>query len=446
MAKPNPQSGWKKSHSLNEIQPSLNGLKVKVGGYVQTIRKIGKNLRFIILRGNKVDCQITCIKDEMPKHEYDKIAYLSPESVVGVEGIIHKTEQTPRGVEILPEKIEILSIAEAPLPLEIYGQVESVLDTRLNWRSLDLRNKKNTAIFFIQSKLVEGALEYLVKNEYTIVNTPCLMGVPSESGSEMFEVPYFDKKAYLRQDPQLHRQLTIVAGFEKIVDIGPSWRAELSHTTRHLCEHRGIAVEKAFIQDETDTMRLEENVIIAAFQKVKKECQEELNLFGISVEIPTTPFPEIRYPEIYNILNSLGKKIEYGKDHDTESEELLAGYVKKNWGHDFFFINRFPFSSKPFYVMRDDEDQKWARSVDLIYRGVEQSSGGQREHRYDYLRKNAKEKRMRNISWFTDAFKYGAPPHGGFNIGIERLTYKFLDIKNIREATLFPRDPDRLVP
>jgi aspartyl-tRNA synthetase len=321
-----------------------------------------------------------------------------------------------------------------------------MLNKRLDWRSIDLRVPQNQAIFKIESKLIEGAYEYGMKNGFINIYTPSLMGVVAESGSEMFNVDYFGKKAFLRQDPQLHRQLTIAGGFEKIFEVGPSWRAELSHTIRHLCEHRTIAFEKAYITDERDTMRLEEQVIISALKKVKEDCKGELELLQKEVNIPKAPFPELSYPKIYDILEGLGKKIEYGKDHDWESEQLLAKYVKEKYNSEFFFINRFPFGVKPFYVMRVDEEPMWARSVDMIYKGMEMSSGGQRENRYDKLMENVKEKGMKNVEWFTNVFKYGVPPHGGFSIGIERLTMQLLDVENVRETTLYPRDPERLVP
>jgi aspartyl-tRNA synthetase len=322
------------------------------------------------------------------------------------------------------------------------------LDTRLDWRVLDLRTKESTAIFKIQAKVVEGMEDYLKKNGHLQVFTPCLIGGASEGGADVFPVVYFEKEAFLRQDPQLHRQLLIASGYDKIFDLGPSWRSEPSHTTRHLCEHRGCAVEEGFIKDEIDTMRIEEKLIIAVLKKIKKECGGELELFNKKIKIPKTPFPEIRFPKLYDILEKLGKKIPHGEDLDRKAEILLARHIEKKYKSDFFFINRFPFKAKPFYVMRVDENPEWARSVDLIFKGIEQSSGGQREHRYEKIIQQVKEKRMsmKRMEWFTKFFKYGVPPHGGFNLGIERFVMALLDLKNIREAVLFPRVPERFLP
>ncbi|HYB66913.1 MAG TPA: amino acid--tRNA ligase-related protein, partial [Candidatus Acidoferrales bacterium] len=291
-------------------------------------------------------------------------------------------------------------------------------------------------------------LEYLKQNGYLGVFTPCLLGGTSEGGAEVFKTDYFGKEAFLRQDPQLHRQLCIAAGFDRIYDLGPNWRAELSHTTQHLCEHRGMAVEFGFMNDETDMMRVEEEVAVAALKKVETDCSRELALLNAKVKLPKTPFPEMRYPQIYEILEEYGRKVPYGNEIGKEGESILAQHVQEKHKTDAFFINRYPSKIKPFYVMRVDEDPQWARSVDLVYRGIEQSSGGQREHRYDKIMAQLTEQKINSegMKWFTDPFKFGVPPHGGFCLGIERFTMAFLGKENIRETTLFPRTPERLLP
>jgi aspartyl-tRNA synthetase len=311
-----------------------------------------------------------------------------------------------------------------------------------------LRRSENLAIFRIQAKVVEGMTEYLKKEGFLQVFTPCLLGGTSEGGADVFQVMYFNKQAYLRQDPQLHRELLILGGFDKIFDIGPSWRAELSHTPRHLCEHRGMAIELGFIKNEGDTEKVEEEMIVYVLKRVKRDCKEELELLRKKINIPKLPFPELKFPKIYEILEEFGKKISFGEDYDKESEELLAKYVKEKYQSDLFFVNRFPFKAKPFYVMRVDDEPEWARSVDLIFKGMEQSSGGQREHRYEKIIQQLREKKINveSMGWFTEHFKYGAPPMGGFCLGLERFTMQLLDIKNIKEVVLFPRTPERILP
>jgi aspartyl-tRNA synthetase len=426
--------------------PRLSGTKTVVAGWIDNLKDLGK-LKFIWLRDRTGTIQVTVVKGKAPDAVVLAAEQLGLHDFLSVEGVVPEKIQAKVGLEILPSKIEVLAPSERPLPLDVANATECNLETRLDWRPVDLRNPKELAVLTIQAKVIEGMEEFLEKEKCTRVFTPCIIGTPSESGSELFPVAYFDKTAYLRQDPQLHRQMLMVAGMDRIYDIGPSWRAESSHTPRHLCEHRGCAVEISFIDDETEVMRFEEQLVINAIKKVASDCKDELQLLNKTVEIPSAPFPELRFPQIYEILEQMGKKIPYGEDYDRESEQLLAGYVKKEYGHDFFFVNHFPFGVKPFYVMKSDEPY-WARSVDLMYKGLEQSSGGQREHRYNEIVNQAKEKKMNleNLKWFTEVFKYGAPPHGGFNIGIERFTMQLLDLSNVREATPFPRAPERLVP
>lgn len=418
-----------------------------VNGFAEEIRDLG-GIKFIKLYTPSGNVQVTIRKGKVSKEVFDLVDKITRQSALTITGDIRKNKEAPGRKELIPKKIEIVSLAKTPLPLEPSEKTPAELKTRLDWRPLDLRNEKRLAIFKIQSKLVEGMQEIMKKERFIQVFTPCLIGSTSEGGAEVFSLPYFNKEAFLRQDPQLHRELLIISGMDKIYDLGPNWRAELSHTTRHLCEHRGLAPEIAFLKDEIDTMRLEERVIVHSLRKVKKECKEELGTLGKAIKIPKTPFPELRFPKIYDVLEKLGKKIPFGEDYDTQSEIILWKYVQRKFKSDFFFVNRFPFSAKPFYVMRVDDDPQWARSVDLVYKGLELSSGGQREHRHDVLIKQIKEKKMKPgpIEWFTKFFKYGAPPMGGFCLGVERLTQKLLDLPNIREATLFPRDPERVLP
>ena len=428
-----------KSHSTNEIKPGEN---TKLAGWVEDVRDLGK-IAFIILRDSYGSSQILLKKDNKL---IEKARELRRGFVITVSGIAVENKQAPNGIEIMPDKIEILSRAE-PLPIDASPKVKTSLDKRLDFRPVDLRTPKNAAIFKIQSELLRGFQKYLDKNNFVQVFTPSIMGVASESGSDVFPIVYYDKEAFLRQDPQLHRQLTILGGFEKIYDIGPSWRAEPSHTVRHLCEHRVCAAEIAFIEDETDIIKLEEQMVISMMKHINKECKKELDIFNIKINIPDK-FPVLEFPKIYDILKKMGKPVQFGEECDTEAEKLLTEYTKKKYNSDFFFINRFPFGVKPFYVMRFDNDPIWARSTDLIFKGTEMSSGGQREHRHDKLIAQAKEKNMSqsSVEWFTKFFRYGAPPHGGFAIGIERLTMKILELENIREAVLFPRDVERIVP
>lgn len=420
--------------------------EVKVRGWVSEIRGLGR-IRFVILRNWREKVQLTLKRGITPNELFELTDVLTQESVVeavGREVAEKKAKAADR--EIIPTKIVIHSLAEPRLPMDPNWKVPAQLSTRLDNRPLDLRRPEVQAIFKVEDSLIYGMEEWLRENGFLRVFTPAIIGAASESGAEVFRVNYFDRYAYLRQDPQLHRQLTVIGGFERIYDLGVNWRAEPSHTPRHLSEFRSMAVELAFIESEQDTMRVEEELIRAGIRRVIEERYKELELLGVDLDVPKTPFPELRFPKVYDILEEMGKEVEYGEDYDTESEKLLWHYVKEEYGSDFFFVNRFPFKAKPFYVMKYDDT--WARSVDLLYKGLELSSGGQREHRYDVLISQINEKGMnpRNLEWFTKFFAYGAPPHGGFAVGIERLTMKMLDLPNIKEAALFPRDPERVSP
>lgn len=422
------------------------GKKVKLLGYVHDVRLLGK-INFLILRDREGKVQVIVNKEKVPEETFELVKKLHQEDVVVVYGKVVKSEVERTEFEIVPEKIEVVNKAHTPLPLDPRWVTPANLETRLEWRPLDLRRRENFAIFKIQSKIIEASEEFLRKKGFIQVFTPAIIGGVSEGGAEVFKLDFFGKEAFLRQDPQLHRQLLILAGFEKIFEIGPNWRAEPSDTPYHLAEHRGIAPE-FIVKDERDVMKLEEDLVRKIVEKVKKECEDELKVLNKEVEVPRKKFPELKFPHIYEILEEMGKKLPFGSDLDRESEKILYKYVKEKYNHDFFFINKFPSKTKPFYVMRDDEDPEWARSVDLIFKGVEQSSGGQREHRYEKLVKQIEEKNLKveNLKWFVEHFKYGAPPHGGFCLGLERFTMQLLDINNIKEVVLFPRYTSRFLP
>ncbi|MFA5406031.1 MAG: aspartate--tRNA(Asn) ligase [Candidatus Nanoarchaeia archaeon] len=434
-----------RTYSSNAIK--LTGKQVLIQGWVSEIRKLG-GITFIVIRDRTGLMQVTFPKKKVGEKLFAIAESLKKESVVSITGLVNKNTQAPGGAEVIPSSVDVISVAEQPIPLDLSGKIESNLDKRLDWRSIDLRSPKSTAIFKVENVVLKTIHSYLQKKGFLNVITPRILGVPAEGGSEIFPVIYFEREAFLRQDPQLHRQLTIAGGFDKIYEVGPSWRAEQSHTTRHVCEYDTVACEVAFINNEYDIMRIEEGLFSSIIAAVIKECPEELKLFDIKLEPLKTPFPVLEFPAVYDLLEKLGHPVPTGGDIDSEAEALLCDYTKKKYKSDAFFINRFPSKIKPFYVMKDEKDPAYARSTDLIFKGLEMSSGGQREHRHEQLIKQVKEKKMNPafVTWFTDIFKYGVPPHGGFSIGIPRLVKQILNLGNIREAILFPRDTERLMP
>ncbi len=423
------------------------GEKVELAGWVHDVRVLG-GISFVLLRNSKGIVQVAAPKKTVKPELFELISGLRQEDVITCVGTVKETKVARLGFEVIPDAITVLSKSAAPLPLDPRGVTPAALDTRLEWRSLELRRPESSAIFKVMNAAVDAFEGYLRENDFIRTFTPSILGGTSEGGSEVFKVDYYGKPAFLRQDPQLHRQLTIAGGFDRIYDLGTNWRAELSHTPRHISEHRTIAPEIAFLHDERDTMRVEEEMVAHGVKRVREECAEELSLLKVEPEVPKTPFPEYDFPAVYDILDGLGKKMPRDQDIDDPSLRTLAGHVKETTGSDFFFLNRFPSSVKPFYVMRVDEEPEYARSVDLVFRGVELSSGGQREHRHDKILAQIREKGMneKGLAWFTEPFRYGVPPHGGYSFGIERFVAYLLNLPNIKEAVLFPRDPETLQP
>jgi aspartyl-tRNA synthetase len=423
------------------------GKEVHLQGWVHDVRVLG-GISFVLLRNVRGVVQIAAPKKVVKPELFDLITSLHQEDVITCVGTVKESNVARLGFEIVPSRIEVVARAASPLPLDPRGVTSASLDTRLEWRSLELRRPETAAIFKVENAVVQGFEDFLQRSGFIRAFTPSIIGGVSEGGSEIFKIDFYGRDAYLRQDPQLHRQLTIAGGFDRIYDLGTNWRAELSHTPRHLSEHRTIAPEIAFITDERDTMRLEEEMVVHGIKHALEHCTDELNLLKLDPKVPDTPFPEVSFPEVYKTLEKLGKKLPRHQDIDDPSLRALAAHVKAETGSDFFFLNRFPSAVRSFYVMRVDDDPEFARSVDLIYKGLELSSGGQREHRHEKIISQIKEKGydLKGLEWFTEPFRYGVPTHGGYSFGIERFTAYLLGIENIKEAVLFPRDPERLQP
>jgi len=409
-------------------------------GWVHDIRKTG-SVQFIILRTMEGLRQLT-ITDDCSKEVKAHLQGLTKESAIVATGRLQPAAKAPGGTELLVQTLSIVGPAEKILPFVPRDSATVPLPKRLDFRSLDLRSPDHQLMIRVQSAIVQGIHVHLAKEGFKHVFTPCLMGVPSESGSAVFPVIYFDKEVFLRQDPQLHRQLTIASGVDKIYEMGPAWRAEQSHTTKHLCEHRVCAVEVAFIKDEYDVMRVEEGIIRAAVEAAA------LIPGVIPPSLGKDPFPIFTLDEVRDIVAKKGHVYDPLEDLDKETERVLWEYVRDTLHRDFYMVTGFASRIKPFYVMEDAKDPRHARSFDVYCKGMELSSGGQREHRHDHLLKRITSAGMshESLEWFTRHFRFGVPPHGGFAIGIERLTQMIVGAENIRDCVLFPRDPERVVP
>ena len=433
---------------VNELKNYLEK-EITFSGFVDTIRD-KKWVMFVILRDSTGKVQMTIEKsDENNKNLLDIMSNVSVESTVEVKGILKENEAVKLGgVEIIPSSIEITSKADT-LPFD-YNNLDGVnIDTRLDYRWLDIRNEKNMLIRQIESTLTEGMREFLYKENFTEIHTPKLIGTASESGSSVFEVKYFDRKAYLAQSPQFYKQMALASGLDKVFEVGPVFRAENSNTNRHATEFTGFDLEFAHINSFEDVMEMEEDLLIAGLTKVKEKYGEKIkDVFNTEVLIPTKPFPRIKLKDLYEELNkNYGYKIpdvDIG-DMNAESEKLTYKLAKEKYNSEFMFITDYAATKRPFYHMRDKNGI--LQGYDLIWRGTEITSGAQREHRYEELLKNANEKGLgADVKFYLQFFKYGCPPHGGFGIGLDRLTMLLLGLPNLKETQFIFRGPNRLEP
>ena len=431
-----------RSHYSKEISPNEYNSTVTVAGWVEEIRNLG-SIAFLILRDKKGTLQLTILKKKTPEL-FERFISLSRESVISVKGVCKANDKVRNGYEILPETCDVLSLAETPLPLGVVDKVEADFDTRLDNRIIDLRKPEIQAIFKIRNTVLAAAHEYLRSQNFIEVHTPKIIASSSEGGTDMFRVRYFEKEAFLAQSPQLYKQSLMATGLDRVYEIAWYFRAEEHNTRRHLNESTAVDIEMAFINDEEDIMNILEHLVHSMWKRAS-ECSQELDILKKVVTVPTLPFARITYDEVVKTIQQEKSPIEWGKDLSTEDERLL-GEIMKTKGEDFYFITKYPLASKPFYTMPDRE--KYSRGFDLECKGVEVSSGSQRIHDIALLIERLKACGLdpKDFDAYLKAFRYGMPPHGGFGFGIERFLMELLELNNIRECILFPRDRTRLSP
>ncbi len=426
--------------------PGKAGEKVLVKGWVQETRVFG-GLKFIILKDRTGLMQITLPKKAVSEESFNLADKLTKESVLYITGKVKKSEKAQMGAEIIPEKIEVIAKAKAPTPIDTSGKIESDLSVRLDHRYLDVRNQKSMAIFKIRSKTFKAAVEYFDSQGFININTPKLTNIGVETGAELFEVKYFDKKTYLAQSPQVYKQM-FASAFEKVYEIAPVYRAEKSHTAHHLTEFIGIDFEQAFIDSEQDIMDTIEGMFNHILKRVNEECAEELKLLGRELKAPGK-IPRIKMEEVKKMLAKKGYKLGPDDDISLEAQFVLADMVKEKYDSEFVFIYEYPFAVRPFYHMKPEGRPNISKSFDLVWNGVEVTTGAQREHRYEILKKQAAEAGIdldKDMAPYAEIFQYGCPPHGGTGLGLDRIVESMLKLPNIRECILLPRDPERLSP
>lgn len=429
-----------RTHYVSELKPEMDGKEVTLAGWVHEVRDIGKII-FIQLRDRTGVTQVTAKKGVVTDEVIAKMK-LVKESVVRVRGKIAANKQAKKGYEIIPLEVEDLNPVSAMIPFEVTGKVPAEIDVRLDHRYIDFRRLETQAIFKIQAEVMVAFREKLVGLGFQEIRPTCLVGAATEGGTDVFEVQYFERKAYLAQSPQLYKQLAVIGGMDKVFMTIPVFRAEKHNTTTHLNEVLQMDVELGF-GDHNDAMDVLEAVTIHILKQVKEKCPEELALLGQDVKVPVK-IPRYTYSECVKRLATKGVKVQPNADFSKEEEKQMLETIPE----ELFFITDWPTKVRAFYSMPKKDDPEHCNAFDLMYKGLEISSGAQRIHSPEILIHALKSRGLNpdDFKFYVDAFRVGAPPHAGWSIGLERITQQLTGVKNIRECTMFPRDRTRLTP
>jgi aspartyl-tRNA synthetase len=428
------------------------GQTVQLRGWVNAVRD-QKRVQFVVLRDETGMAQLTLGKDEQPSELNEAISALAPESAVSVSGEVVADERVKLGgLEVQLSSLSLDSAAEPELPVT----PESALDKRIDWRYLDLRRPDRRLIFEVQTAVEAAMREYWREQGFIEIHTPKLMGSASESGAELFRVDYFEEAAYLAQSPQFYKQMAMAGGFGKVFEIGPVFRANPSFTSRHDTEFTSVDVEISWIDSHEDVMAFEESWLAHVLTSVAQTHGERIaETFGVELHPPQTPFPRMTLQEAKELLlahehelDPAHRELNPDDDLDPPSERALSAIVAREHGSEFVFVTDYPTTVRPFYHMRYEDRPDLTKSFDLLWRGIELTTGAQREHRYEQLLAQAREKDVEtnSIAYYLDFFRYGAPPHGGFGFGLTRLLMQMLGQDNVREVTFLYRGPNRLTP
>lgn len=429
----------KRTHYTDELEKQV-GKSVVIAGWCHDVRLIG-GINFLLLRDARGTVQVTAPKGKVPKEIMDIYTKLHQEDVLAIKGKVVKSKIAKIGIEIIPTEIEVVNKSSVPLPLDPRVVTPTNLDTRLDWRFLFFRTAEARAIFRIQSEILKAFRNFFTQKDYIEMQPPIIISTASEGGAELFKLPYFEKEAYLAQSPQLYKQMGAIS-FEKVFMVLPIFRAEKFDQPTHLNEIRQMDIEQAFATDE-DVMKILEEVFVHMLKQIKENCKEELKTLSIDLNLPKLPLKRVTYSQVIDALKKNGEKIEWGEDFSKTQEKSLA----KLFG-DAVFVKDWPTAIKAFYSMPYENDPKICKAFDLIYKGLELASGTQRIHIPELLIKQIKGKGLNpdDFKYYIDCFRYGAPYHSGWSIGLERITMSVLGRKNIREVTMFPRDRSRISP
>lgn len=424
------------------------GNQVRIQGRVSTIRNQGK-IVFLMIKDRTGIVQ--CVAWEGNNKELVKtLKSVTPESIVSIIGLVKEAKQVTLGYEVEIEEVIIDSLSETPLPIVIeeeYKNNLTALEQRLDYRWIDLRSNKNSLMVEVSSFFFEKLREFCIQNNFIQIHTPKILGVASEGGANVFEVKYFDRKAYLAQSPQFHKQMAIASDIERVFSIGPAFRAEKSYTTRHLTEYTSFDIEMAYIDSFRDVCDFEERMLTFTLEKIAERFGDQIKeLFGIEVKKPQNKFEYLTVKEAKEKLAKANIPSKDDGDFSPEEERALSKIVEEESGSEFLFVTEFPHNKRAFYHMKDPHNQEYALGFDLLWKGVEITTGAQREHRTEHLIKNAEERGIKTetLQEYFDYFRYGCPPHGGFAIGTERFLMKLLGYSTVLETSFLPNTPNRL--
>ena len=431
---------WVRTYYSANVTPHMDGEEVTLFGWVQEIRDLG-GIRFIILQDREGTIQVTVPRKKVSPEVLSRSEALQKRCSIGVKGTVRKTTMTPRGVEVVPKEIKVLSTATIQLPLDITGKTPANIEARLDARALDLCQEQNIAVFKIQHHALEAIRDFLFEKGFLEVHTPRIIASATEGGAALFAVDYFGEKAFLAQSPQLYKE-QLVMSLEKVFEVGPFFRAEESHTRRHLSEFVSVDIEQAFA-DAKDVMLLLEHVMQYVCKTVKERCPKELATLKHKLEVPEVPFKRLTYDEVLDDLKKEGVAVPWGEDIPTGAFRVLGKLYPC-----FYFITDWPTHSKAFYIKPREDKPELCEGFDLMWRWIELVSGGTRIAEKELLIERLKEKGLKPeaFNYHLQAFDYGMPPHAGWAIGLERLTMMLTGKKNIREVTFYPRDRLRLTP
>ena len=432
---------WRRTHYNKDVDDSLNEEEVVLMGWVHEIRDLG-GIIFVLIRDRTGIIQLTAPTKHIPSEALEEIKKFRKESVVAVKGKVQKANQAPTGVEIIPEQIKILNLANQPLPMDPTEKVKAEIDTRLDSRFLDLRKSNVSAIFKIKSRMLHTVRGFFEENEFIETNTPKLVASATEGGTELFPITYFEREAFLGQSPQLYKQMMMSAGFDKVYEIAQIFRAEEHDTRRHLNEAISIDMEASFMDDK-DVMKLLNDLVNKVIIDVKENCKEALATLEVDLEVPDKQFEILKYDDMIDMVNSKDVPMEWGEDLSRAAEKVLGEMMD-----GYYFLTEWPTEIKPFYVMPNEKEPSKSHAFDLMYKDLEISSGAMRVHQHELLVEKIAEKGLVPDSFgsYLKSFEYGMPPHSGWGLGADRFNMCLTGLSNIRETVLFPRDRRRLTP